>query len=203
MQTILDTSTAIRPTISLAEAQRAASAYVATQIDPAFVVVDGVLHHHQSLDQEVWRFFVCCEHGPVGIVQIDARSGEAILLTADEIRLTREKAAIYAARKQGRLPLNDQGYVLGEYARRRADRYLGDHIAMFFNAADPVFVLGDPPRWQVTIVFQRYHRRPFTLGVMDVDAKTGEPIPLTKPQRKRISERAHALVQLQTQTAAA
>jgi hypothetical protein len=74
---------------------------------------------------------------------------------------------------------------------------------MFFNAADPVFVPGDAPRRQVTIVFKRYHRGLFTLGIMDVDPTTAEPLPLSKLRLKRIRERAHALVEFHAQTAAA
>jgi hypothetical protein len=95
------------------------------------------------------------------------------------------------ARQHGLLPVAAQGHVLGEYARRRAERYLGDHLALFFHAAELLFVPGDPLRWQVTIVFKRYELGPFTLGVMDVDALTGKPLPLTKPQIKRIRERAN------------
>ena len=43
----------------------------------------------------------------------------------------------------------------------------------------------------------------FTLGVMDVDARTGEPIPLTDQQIHNLKERARAIIEFQTQTAAA
>jgi hypothetical protein len=207
MQTSLDVvgrpMIPITPNVREVDAQSAARDYVTTHIDPSFTVVDDVHDQRQPLHRESWRFFICCEHGPLRTLEVDAGTGKVIPLTSDEIHVMREKAAIFAARKQGVLPLNEQGYVLAEYARRQADAYLGDHIAMFFNATDPVFVPGAPPRWQVTIVFKRYHLGPFTLGVMDVDAQTGDPIPLTKRYLKRIRERAHALVQFHTQTAAA
>jgi hypothetical protein len=72
---------------------------------------------------------------------------------------------------------------------------------MFFNACDPVFVPGDLPRWQVTIVFKMYDIGPITLGTMDVSAQTGEPVPLTAKQIKLIKARAHAIIEFQTQTA--
>ena len=189
--------------VSEVDAHRAASAYVLRQVDPAFMVVSGVRLHHSSHGRESWQFVIRCGHGPLDAIEVDVQTGEVIPLAEDKICVMREKAAIYAARKEGRLPVDAHGYVLGEYARRRAEQYLGDQIGMFFNAADPVFVPGDPPRWQVTVVFKRYHRGPFTLGVMDVDAQIGEPIPLSKLQLKRIRERAHALVAVQPQTAAA
>jgi hypothetical protein len=41
------------------------------------------------------------------------------------------------------------------------------------------------------------------LGTLDVDAKTGKPLPLTPTQIKRMRVRADALVQFQTQPPAA
>lgn len=204
MQVLPDVLTVSPRVISLDDAHQAARVYVTAAIDPAFEVVSDTHTNDRQVSQRtIWRFFILCAHGPLYPLKVDAQSGEVIPLSATEIRVIREKAAIYAARKQGVLPLNEQGYVLGEYARKRADRYLGDQIGMYFDAADPVFVPGDSPRWQVTIVFKRYYLGPFTLGVMDVDAKTGEPIPLTKTQLKRIRERTHALIEFHTQTAAA
>jgi hypothetical protein len=194
MQAIADIASPDAVAVSRVDAHRAAIDYVARQIDPAFAVVSGVRLQRSSHGRERWQFVIRCEHGPLDAIEVDAQTGEVILLAEDKIRVIREKAAIYAARKAGGLPVDAHGYVLGEYARRRAEQYLGDQIGMFFNAADPVFVPGNPPRWQVTVVFKRYHRGPFTLGVMDVDAHTDEPIPLSKLQRKRIRERTHAEV---------
>jgi hypothetical protein len=190
MQAILDIPTINLTPVSQADAHHSARVYVATEIDPAFEVVSDRHTNDRHVSQRTtWRFFILCDHGPLYPLRVDAQSGEVIPLSDTEIRVIREKAAIYAARKQGVLPVNEQGYVLGEYTRKRADRYLGDQIGMYFDATDPVFVPGDSPRWQVTIVFKRCDLGPFTLGVMDVDAKTGEPIPLTKTQLKRIRER--------------
>jgi hypothetical protein len=203
MQAVLDAPTTSTATVSQADAQRAVCAYVATQIDPSFEVVQGTRYYHKSLGREIWQFIVRCAAGPLDAIAVDVQTGAVIPLAEDKIRVIREKAAVYTARKQGVLPVDADGHVLGEYARRQAERYLGEQIGMFFNAADPVFVPSDAPRWQVTIVFKRYHRGPFTLGIMDVDATTGEPLPLSKRQLKRIRERTHALVEFHAQTAAA
>lgn len=202
MQTTIDPPS--RPTsVGQTDAYLAAQQYVATQIDPTFTVVKNGFDDGKLLGREMWRFCICCQQDPLAVLTVDAQNGQVIEFTQDEIRVAREKAAIYAARKQGVLPMNEQGYVVGEYARRATDGYLGDTIGMFFNAVDPVFLLGNPPRWQVTIVFKRYYLGPFTLGVMDVDAQTGEPIPLTNKQIHKFKERARAIVEFQTQTAAA
>jgi hypothetical protein len=108
-----------------------------------------------------------------------------------------------AARKEGELPVNEQGYVLGEYARRRASRYLGEQLSMFYEGTEPILVPGDRPVWQVTIVFKMYDVGPFTLGVLDIDAKTGEPIPLTTEQIESIREQTRATIRHQTPAPAA
>jgi hypothetical protein len=127
-----------------------------------------------------------------------------INLTMDEIRVVREKAAIFAARKQGILPVNAQGYVLGEYARRRANGYLSREVSLFYSATDGIFVPLTQPIWQFSIEVRL--PRLGVLGIMgaiDVDAQTGEVIPLTTKQIKRIRERADALVEFRTQATAA
>jgi predicted transcriptional regulator len=180
-----------------------ASAYVTANIDPAFEVVDGAQYYSKPLGRGIWRFFIRTEHGPVGVIQVNTQTGAVIHLTNDEIRAVREKAAILEARQQGVLPIDKHGYILSEYARRRASSYLDEHLSMFYGATNPVFVAGEPPVWQVTVVFQMYDEGPFTLGVLDVDAKTGDPIPLSTRQIKRILERTRAITRHQTSPAAA
>ena len=76
----------------------------------------------------------------------------------------------------------------------RPDRYLGDTIAPFFNAIDPVFIPHYLPRWQVKLSFRLYPCDPYILGTMNVDATTGQPIPLTQHQLDHIHERAQAFL---------
>jgi hypothetical protein len=198
MQTTLDRPSASPLTISEAEALRAASTYVAIHIDPAFTVVNGTRYYHKLLRREVWQFIIRCPQGPLDAIHIDVQTGTVLPQTDEYVRVIREKAALLVAREQGGLPLNEQGYVLAEYARRRARSYLDTHLSMFYDGIDPVFVPGEPPLWQVTIVFQMYDSGPFMLGVLDVEATTGEPIPLSMKQIKRIRERTRAIIRHQT-----
>ena len=204
MQTTLDRPTISTATVSEADAQRAASTYVATSIDPTFEVVDGAQYYSKPLNQEIWRFFIRCAYGPLYPIQVDLHTGEMIALTSEEIRIVREKAAILEARKRGVLPLNEQGYVLAEYARRQADSYLGMQVSLFYSATDGVFIPLARPLWQFLLQV-RLPRLGMLgiLGTLDVDAQTGEVILLTHKQMKRIRERADALVEFRTQTAAA
>lgn len=201
MQAVLDAPIISVQAISESEAYETARRYVAAYIDPAFEVVRDQPRNQMPLQRHRERFFIRCEHGPLSVLEVDLQTGQVVALSNQEIRVIREKAVIYAARKQGILPVNEQGYVLGEYARRRADRYLGDHIGMFFGATDPVFVPTEPPRWQMTIVFKMVDIGPLTLGTIDANARTGEPVPLTAKQIRQMQERAHAIVEFQAQTA--
>lgn len=191
-------------TVSEADAHAAACAYAAAHVDAAFEVVDGAHYFSRPLGRAIWRFFLRGEHGPVGAIEVDAQTGAVIGLTDDEIRVIHEKAVILAARKQGVLPVDAQGYVLGEYARRRADSYLGAEVSLFYSATDGVFIPLARPIWQFAI--QVRLPRLGVLGIMgtlDVDAQSGEVIPLTHKQVTRIRERADALVEFRTQTTAA
>ena len=204
MEAILDVPAASASTASQADAQRVACAYVADLVDPSFEVVDGARYHSQPLGREIWRFFIRCKDGPLYPIYVDSQTGEVIPLTNDEIRVVREKATIFAARKRGVLPLNEHGYVLAEYARRQADSYLGMQVSLFYSAADGVFVPLARPLWQFSIQVRLPRLGVLgILGTIDVDAQTGEVMQLTHKQIKRIRERADAIVEFRTQAAAA
>ena len=140
MQTTLERPITSPTAVSEADAQYAASAYVAAKIDPAFAVVSGAWVHHPAPGREVWQFVIRCEDGPLDAIEVDAQTAEVMPLSDDKIHVIREKAAIYAARKRGVVPVNAHGYVLGEYARRQADSYLSMEISLFYSATDGVFV---------------------------------------------------------------
>lgn len=203
MYATLDTPKIALPTLSLTDALQLARAYVTTVIDPSFAVVSASDSHPEVNSHGRWRFWIRCAAGPLHVIEVDPQTGVVQPFTEAAIRLLCEKAAVLAANKQGILPLDERGYVLGEYARRRANRYLGDHIGMYFAAVDPVLVAADPPYWQGTIVFKRYHLGPFVLGTMKIDAQTGEPCPLTKQQLQQIREHTYALIALHSQETAA
>jgi hypothetical protein len=191
-------------TISQADAQRAAAAYVADHVDPAFEVVDGTRFHSRPLGREIWQFMIRCAHAPLDAIDVDVQTGAVIPLTPEAIRAVREKAAIAEARQRGGLPVDRHGYVLAEYARRQADSYLGTEVSLFYSATEGTFVPLARPLWQFLIRVRLPRLGTLgLLGTLDVDAQTGEVIPLTNKQIKRIRERADALVEFRTQATAA
>lgn len=121
-------------------------------------------------------------------------------LTEDEISAIREKAAVFVAKQQGVLPVNQHGYVLAEYRRHKRMAIWAPKSAC---STVPQMVYLCPlaqPMWQFTIQVRLPRLGVLGLmGTLDVDAKTGEVIPLTNKQIKRIREHADALVEFQTQ----
>ena len=195
------------PTISEEDAHRIACDYVATLINPAYKVPGRAYLDTRAFERQVWRFIIYCADcancadGLLDALEVDAQTGAVIPLSDDKIRLIHERAMIYAAEQRGVLPFNAQGYVVGEYARRQADRYVEDAIAPFFKAVEPLFIPHYLPRWQVKIVTIFFRNDP--LGAMNVDATTGEPIPLTKQQLDQVRERVRAFLASQEQPVAA
>ncbi len=93
--------------------------------------------------------------------------------------------------------------VSGARARRKANGYLCLDVGLFFGAADPVYVDTEPPLWQVTIELVMPRTRPITLGTLDINAQTGNVIPLSPPQIESLQERVRAIVERTPSAAAA
>jgi hypothetical protein len=189
MQTTLDRP--ISPsTVSAADAQRVASDYIISRLNSSWEVVSGFL---VAREQPKWRFILRSPYGPLGYLWVDAATGVVVPLTDDEIRIVQERALIAEAESQERLPVNEQGYVPSEYARRRANGYLNEHLSLHYSAINGLFVPLCPPVWQFTIQFRLPRLGSFILGTLDVNAQTGEPIALPTDQLERIVERTNAL----------
>jgi len=174
--------------------------YVNNHIGDAFTV--GKLRLQQ--DQQKWwaliQYQAKGQYFPIGVgrVEIDSQSGKVVPLPGSEIQCICEKAAMLEARQQSITPVDAQGYVLSEFARKQANRYLWDHLGMHYGATAPLFLPDESPIWQVTIVFSLYELGPFSVGSMTVEAQSGEPIPLTKSVIKQIKERVYAIIGPQT-----
>ncbi|MBV7336215.1 hypothetical protein KFU94_49875 [Chloroflexi bacterium TSY] len=195
-------SSALPSTFTRAKALDVASKYVTANIDPALKVIAGDHHLDKPSETGRWRFFVCSAHAPLRAIHVDTKTGRVTPFTSDEIRVVREHAAIAEAKSKGVLPLNEDGYVLSEYARRRANGYLTMQISMHYSVNGGLFIPLERPIWQFAIKLQL--PRVGILGIMgtiDVDAEIGEPIPLDDLQVKKIRERSNAIVKLRTQTA--
>jgi hypothetical protein len=195
--------------VSQRDAHRAASGYVAQSVGKSFHVDEPRFFEQSNL----WSFFIQ-RHLPelnrpvvVGRIQVDARTGEVIPLTADEILDMQERALVLAARGRGdKLAYSADGFIVAYQAKIKASVYVSDQIA-FFAGADgrPTWIAGDPPVWRVATVLRLRDRgKVADLGVVDVDACTGEVIPLTNSElqtRREQAEHAALTAQLSPATA--
>jgi len=186
------------------DACNAAKEYVANELDVALEVVDGDRYHDVSLGREIWRFFLQGEHGPLAPIQVDAKTGDVVPLSASSKRMIRERVAIGRAHADNELPIDEAGYVVLEFARRRANGYLSMDVNLYFSATDGVFIPLARPVWQFAIRLRLPKLGELgIMGTVDVDAQTGDVIRITEKQVQQLRERADAIVKLHTQTAAA
>lgn len=88
--------------------------------------------------------------------------------------------------------------LTGDQARRKANGYLTKHVSMYFGAENPIFLPLARPVWQLSIIFLRDQIGPVQLAFVDVDALSGEVLPLTADQIQELRSRAHAFVTCHT-----
>jgi hypothetical protein len=92
------------------------------------------------------------------------------------------------------LKLTGEIPVSPEPAVRRANGYLGEHVAMAVQASDPVLVWSERPRWRLQAnLYLRGLGRVATLGSLEVDAMTREVTPLSEADIIEMQSRAHAI----------
>jgi hypothetical protein len=199
MQITMNTTAASTFMVDETEAKRLANMYVTTQIAQALFVSDRASYHKAH---DTWLLMIRCARSPLHTLEVKAQTGQVIPLTQEQIYLVRQRAAIVAARGCHMLPRDEDGYVLAEYARQRATEYLDANLSMFYYAAEPLFVPGEAPTWQMTILFQMYDVGPLTIGAMRVNAYTGEPVAQPDAELTQIRERTSAIIRNQTPTTA-
>ena len=70
----------------------------------------------------------------------------------------------------------------------------GELISMALVADEPILVWGERPVWRMTTcLLLADWGRVAQVGAVDIDAMTGEVVPLTADQIKRIEDRANEL----------
>ncbi len=79
-------------------------------------------------------------------------------------------------------------------ATRRANVYLAMNVTMMTMPGKPTLVLSKQPVWRFAVHFN-YPRlgEIGTLGKIEVDAQTGQVIPLTEEQISKMQERANII----------
>lgn len=199
MQVTMNATAASTFVVNETEAKRLAGMYVTTQIAPALFVSDRASYHKAH---DTWLLMIRCAESSLHTLEVKAQTGQVVPLTQEQICLVRQRAAIASARSCHTLPYDEDGYVVAEYARQRANEYLDASLSMFYYAADPLFVPGEAPTWQMTILFQMYGVGPLTIGTMHVNAYTGEPVALPDAELTQIRECTSTIIRNQTPTTA-
>lgn len=80
-------------------------------------------------------------------------------------------------------------------ARRKANGFLAGYISMMVVTGQPTLVLTNAPFWQVPAVLTLPGLGEVAaIGTINIDAQSGDLIPLSPPQIKQMQELAHAIV---------
>lgn len=208
MQTVIDPITWVG-TLDQADAQCLADKFVMDRLGPNFYAYDP-----QWMEQNrSWSFFIQCRFPDLdrpivaGRLHVDAEAGHICGMDEDELLTIQECAQIQAQRQRGhRLAYNAEGLILPYHAQIKAGVYVSDEIAFFAGAEGrPVLIDSEPSVWRVATVLRLRNRGiVIPLGPVDVNAVTGEVIPLPshelQTRRKRVE---YAASPAQCATAAA
>ena len=94
--------------------------------------------------------------------------------------------------------------VSPDLAPRRAKGFLTSEVAMVFRPGEPVLVWGSRPVWRMTVyLFLRGYGQVAELGAIEVDATTGQVIPLLPAQIAAMQGQADAIARRLTPQARA
>jgi hypothetical protein len=185
-------------------ARHSAELYVAATFGPDYEV--------QSLERMpgCWWVRITCQHPTlnhplVATMRVDLQTGNVIPLDSVEVQDIKERAQVMAARQRRELARSADGYILPYQAKIRVNGYLADYVAFFASAEGrPEWVDDDPPLWRFhSALWLRGHGKVCELGPVDVNALTGEVIPLTIDEISTRQKRArHAAKAVKHSTAA-
>jgi hypothetical protein len=176
--------------ITLAQTRRMVDAYLRRVLGPDYLCAPAEN-----------GFFIQCHRAdvtqPCIVGRVPVEAGAVRPLSDDQLQEIRECAEWAAARVRGELARDTDGYVLRHQARRLARRWLDAHLSMKFRATGGVFIPVAPPVWQFSISFNLPTLHLAPLGVIDVNALTGEVVALDDRQLATIRERVRAVIQHQ------
>ncbi len=99
---------------------------------------------------------------------------------------------------------NEEIAVPPAMAQRKANAFLAGHVAMMVSSGEPRLVLGERIRWQVPAILHLSEQGAIgNVGVIYVDAQTGEVAVPGEQEIEQMQELAHAIAAHYASTAAA
>lgn len=185
------------------EAQTTANEYISNSFGQTFFAGKGT---HRD---DGWRFMVQChfeeiKYRPAAGFLTVFENGQVEQLSEDRIRDMKEIAEVQAAKKRGKKFARDEnGVVLRCHARIKANRWTTNHIDHKVGARGGIFVPVEPPIWRFAIKDSLVNAMDAPLDVIDVNAITGEVLPLTEHQIDIIAGGLSAARRLKKQAATA
>lgn len=183
MQTIVEPIVAT-PTTNETTARQVANRYLRAKLGLGYRLEPGFLRAHPP--SSAWRFLVFNQefNAVAGYVDVDTETGQIIPLADEQLQDIRERAMVQAAKSRQTLARDAQERILPFLAKVRVNSYLSAWVALFASAdGQPALVDGNPPVWRVTTTLRLPEQdKVIELGVIDVNAHTGDVIPLTEQQ---------------------
>jgi hypothetical protein len=180
------------PIVDEAAARCAANEYIHANLGTAYWVEQGFFRNLPP--RTVWRYLVIHhEYDAVaGYIDVDAETGKIIPLDDEQLQDLHERAVVIEAKSRKTIARTEHGYILPFLAKTRVNGYLSRHIAFFASASgQPTFVASNPPVWRVTTALRLSdHDQVIELGVVEVNALTGEVIPLPEHQLQTMQNHA-------------
>lgn len=179
MQSVTNTLSPGKLTVNQIEAQQSAEAYLLANISPAVVASSPMLIPSRcTQDAPTWRMIVRLRQplpiATVGVINVNAWTGEVIPLSVEQVEDLRDRIKEQCGQGEG---------ILRPTAQIRANGYLTNHVSLFAQTDRPVFIAGDPPRWRATaFLWLRGRGRVCDLGAIEVNAQSGEVVPLSNKQ---------------------
>ena len=123
-----------------------------------------------------------------GGISLEIASGQVTKLTSDQIQDLREAGPVQLAQKRGELARGIDGYVLRYHARIKASLWISNRSDLKVGADGGVLLPGEQPLWRFSIYYRTSARNLTPLGVIDVEAQSGQIIPLRDQQLQTIQE---------------
>lgn len=177
--------------------------YITARLGPEYAI------SHSALRDGQWLFTIQCRRSDmrrqpmVGIITADATTGQLQEIPEEKLRDMREAGAVQAAQERRELARDAAGYVLRSHARIKATVWISDRVDLKVGASGGVFTALPQPRWRFAIDFHLADLHLEQLDLIEVDAQTGQVIPLSEEQLQRIREGVCAAKRLQDMAAAA
>lgn len=90
--------------------------------------------------------------------------------------------------------LKGEAAVTPEEACRHANDYFAKNMRLSIRADEPMLVLDEHPIWRMSIILQLFGiDHVATVGTIDVDAMTGETVPLSEAAIQAVEDRVEEI----------